>query len=211
MKRLTCLFVLMLVLGSSSLYAQSGLKVGLNIGGQISSLRGFEHEESENKFDVTQTTGVHLEMDIGKSVAVVTAFNFERWKMSRKMPYYDNYGHAMRENVFKEGYDFYNIPLLIRYIFGTNKNFFFDGGGFMNYFNKGQPNGFMPLFINFKNYNFGVALGAGTTFYLNDLLDITLYLRNDLGLSDVNKYKEQTSGNIKTNTIRLGTTLNFNL
>lgn len=201
------LLVWISVLNFCNAFAQVNLKIGANFGGQVSSLRGLEHE-SENKFDLVPTTGVNFELGISQSLSVVTAFNFERWKKSREVYSHNGY-YQMGPNVVKEGYDFYNIPLLVRYKFGAKKKFFIDGGGFVNYFNKGQPNGFMPLFINFEDYNFGVAMGAGTIFYLNDFLDITLQVRNDFGLSQMNKYENQIAGNVKTNTLRMIATLNF--
>jgi hypothetical protein len=203
-------FVLLALLSMSNIFAQINLKVGANIGGQTSSLRGLEYE-TDNKFELVPTVGLNLEVSVSPSISIVTGFNFERWKKKREVFYYDNFGNPRGLNYAKEGYDFYNMPLLIRYKFGGKKKFFIDGGGFVNYFNKGQPNGFMPLFINLEGYNFGLALGGGTVFYLNDYLDITLQLRDDFGLSDVNKFKNQTSGNVKTNTIRFIASLNFKI
>lgn len=210
MKKIVFVYFLMTLFSLSSTFAQVNLKIGANIGGQVSSLRGLEYE-TDNKFELVPMVGLNLEVSVNPSLSVVTGFNFERWKKKREVYNYDYYGNPRGINYAKEAYDFYNIPLLIRYKFGGKKKIFVDGGGFVNYFNKGQPNGFMPLFINLEGYNFGLSLGGGTIFYLNDFLDITLQLRDDFGLSDVNKYKNQTSGNVKTNTLRLFASLNFKL
>ena len=81
----------------------------------------------------------------------------------------------------------------------------------MNYFNSAKPNDFLPLFIDFEDYNFGLAFGIGTLIAITETMVVTLELRNDLGLSDINKFPNQTSGEIKTNTVRLIATYNFSL
>ena len=208
MKKEFYIIFLIIVFSLSSGYAQINLKVGANIGGQVSSLRGIEYD-TDNKLDLVQTVGINLELGLNQSVSIVTSFNFERWKKSIEINNYNGYYYFSQET--KEGYDFFNVPLLVRYKFGGQKKYFFDTGGFMNYYNKGQPNGFTPLFIEFKDYNFGLAFGAGTVFHLNESWDITIQIRDDIGLSNVNKYENQMSGNVKTNTIRLIGTLNFKI
>ncbi|MBD0834055.1 porin family protein [Aestuariibaculum suncheonense] len=190
-------------------FSQSNFKIGANIGGQISSLRGFDYDQPDNKFELVPVLGVNFEVCVTSSLSVITAFNYERWKKERGVYYYG--GYSSYEGTVKESYDFFNIPLLMRYKFGNKKLYFLEGGGFLNYFNKGNPSGYMPLFIDFEDYNFGLALGLGRTFYLNDNFDITLQLRNELGLSDVNKYETMVSGNVKTNTFKLIATFNVNL
>lgn len=97
----------------------------------------------------------------------------------------------------------------MRYKFGNKKQFFIDAGGFLEYFNKAEPTEFTSLFINFEDYNYGLAFGAGVLFPITENTDITLQLRNDLGLTDINKFPNQTPGEIKTNTLRLVATYNF--
>jgi hypothetical protein len=194
----------------SVLQSQIKFKAGVNVGGQFSSLRGFDFEPNEN-FQLGPTVGVYLELGLNSKISIVTGINFERWKLKRDIAYYDGYGRNIGiENT--EGYDFYNIPLLFRYKFGKNNDFFVEGGAFMNYFNKGRPNGVMSLFIVFEDYNFGPALGVGKIFTLNDKFDVALQLRNEFGLTNVNKYETWVSGNnILSNTIRLTASFSYTL
>jgi hypothetical protein len=202
MKKRVYIIILVTLVGLSNVFSQINLKPGFNIGGQVSSLRGLEYE-TENNFDLVPFVGLNLEVSVSSSISVITGINFERWKKKVEIYNFGPYGNTMGKYTVKEGYDFYNIPLLIRYKFGNKKQLFIDSGAFVNYFNKAKPNGFMPLFISFEDYNFGAALGVGIKFYLSDLLDLNIQLRNDLGFTDVNKYKTMLSGNVKTNTIRL--------
>lgn len=204
------IFILIALFSLSNNFAQVNLKIGANIGGQISSLRGLEFE-TENNFEIVPTLGLNIEVAFNQSISLITAINFERWKKKRETYYFEPLNNSGRYSTVKEGYSFFNIPLLVRYKLGDKKKYFIDGGGFVNYFNTAKPNGFIPLFISFEDYNFGLSLGFGTIFYLNDRTDITLQLRNELGLTDVNKYKTMLNGNVKTNTIRLIATFNFKL
>ncbi|WP_345005917.1 outer membrane beta-barrel protein [Snuella lapsa] len=210
MKKNFYIFLLVTLFSLPSVFSQINLKVGANIGGQVSSLRGMDYETDKN-FMVVPTLGVNIEVALKPFVSVITGVNFERWKKKRDVRYYNSYNSSSYESTVTEGHDFFNIPFLIRYKFGNKRSFFVDGGGFVNYFNQGKPNGLMSLFINFEDYNFGLALGTGTTFRLNDYLDLIIQVRNELGLTDVNKYKTMLSGNVKTNTIRLIATFNFDI
>ncbi len=190
--------------------SQVDFKVGLNLGGQISSLRGFDFVPNAN-FKLVPMVGLNVELSVSQRLSIVTGINFERWKLKRDFSYFDEFGRNLGgENT--DAYDFFNVPFLIRYRFGNNKNFFIEGGAFMNYFNKGRPNGLLPLFIVFEEYNFGPTFGVGKIFRLNERLDIALQLRNEFGISNVNKFENWVSGsNVRSNTTRLIATLSYKL
>mgnify|MGYP001027405682 CR=1 FL=1 len=203
-KYIICCFLLI----SSSVYTQDKLKLGLNIGGQLTSLRGFEFEV-EDDFEIAPFFGVNIEVKLFENLYVVTAFNFETITKKTELAFYDSSSTGVRNQEVKEKYEFFNIPLQLRWKFGSNKMFFIDTGGFMNYFNKGKPNGFTPLFINFENYNYGISFGAGAVFPITRKTDLSFQIRNDLGLSRVNKFQNQIPGEIKTNTLRISATYSF--
>lgn len=192
-------------------FSQVKFKVGANLGGQISNLRGVESREGNN-FSLVPMFGFNLEVEVSPSLSIVTGINFERWKKKRELTSFDEFAFPNGTINYKDGYDFYNIPLLIRYKFGNKKDFFIDGGAFVNYFNKGRPDRrFNSLLVQFEDYNFGATLGVGKVFEILDKLDIALQLRNELGLTDINKYEWNISGDAMTNTIRLIVTLSYQL
>lgn len=202
---------LIALLGLSVAFSQVKLKPGVNIGGQISSLRGSEFE-IDNNFRLVPMIGFNLEVSISPSVSIITGINFERWKKKREFPSFDQFQFPNGSFSFIESYDFYNMPLLVRYKFGGNKGFFIDGGAFVNYFNKGRPNRrFGSLFVQFEDYNFGAVLGIGKVFNLTEKIDIALQLRDELGLSDISKYEWNVTGDLMTNTIRLIATVSYEL
>lgn len=211
MKKRINLLVLLTFLAYTNLIAQVDIKVGMNIGGQISSIRGLEFETDTN-FELVPMIGLNLELALSESISIITGINFERWKKKREILSFDSFGVSEAEFSFKEGYDFYNIPFLVRYKFGEKKGFFIDGGAFVNYFNKGRPNRrFNSLFIQFEDYNFGAVLGIGKVFNVTEKIEIALQLRDELGLTDVNKYEWNVNGDIMTNTIRLIATVSYKL
>ncbi|TBN03313.1 hypothetical protein EYD45_09905 [Hyunsoonleella flava] len=210
MKRKDTFYLLLFLFTFSGLFSQVKFNVGANFGGQISSLKGVENE-TETDFSLVPMFGVNLELCISPSVSIITGINFERWKKKREINLDPS---VLPEPIFSftEGYDFYNVPFLIRYKFGGNKDFFIDGGAFMNYFNKGRPNDrFGSLFIQFEDYNLGAVLGVGKNFDLTERIDLAIQLRNELGFTDVNKYEWEVTGDVKTNTTRLIATVSYQL
>ncbi len=189
-------------------FAQEEIKLGLNVGGQYTDLRGFEYLVKSD-FEVGLMYGISFEYMFNDILSIVVGFNSEKWTKKKELTYFDNQANESGKETFKESHYFFHMPLLFRYKFGGKKQFFIDGGGFVNYFNKAKPNGYSPLFINFEDYNYGLTFGLGTIFYFKNNTDITLQFRNDIGLTDVNKNKDTREGNIKTNTVRLIATYNF--
>lgn len=208
MKKLSLKISFYFLILSSLVHSQDNVKLGINLGGQITNLRGFEFEV-EDDFEIAPFFGVNIEAKLVKNLSLVTAFNFETLTKKTELTFFDSSIDGVRRKEVKEKYQFFNIPVLLRYKFGPKKMFFIDGGGFVNYFNKGKPNNFIPLFINFEDYNFGVAFGAGAIFPITKNTDLSLQMRNDLGLSRVNKYQNQIPGEIKTNNLRLFATYSF--
>ncbi|UKM65864.1 PorT family protein [Flavobacteriaceae bacterium GSB9] len=195
----------------SSLFAQTNFKIGANIGGQISSLRGSDNE-IDNNFQPVPMIGLNVEVAFGPSISIITGINFERWKKEREFLNYGSFAEPLEKVNYSEGYDFYNIPFLFRYKFGNKKDFFVDAGGFVNYFNKGRPNRrYFSLFMQFEDYNFGVLFGVGKVFRITEKIDIALQLRDELGLTDVNKYEWDVRGEVMTNTIRMLATISYEL
>ncbi|ULC59997.1 PorT family protein [Flaviramulus sp. BrNp1-15] len=210
-KKQIYIIVILLFFSIRNVSGQIDLKIGANIGGQVSSLRGLEYE-TENKFELVPMIGLNLEVSFSPSVSIVTGINFERWKKKRDFALFDPFAVPEGETSYIEGYDFYNVPFLVRYKFGSKKDFFIDAGGFMNYFNKGRPNRrYSSLFIQFEDYNFGAVFGVGKTFNITDKINIDLQLRDELGLTDVNKYEWEIRGEVMTNTIRMIATVSYEL
>ncbi|WP_430468094.1 outer membrane beta-barrel protein [Winogradskyella ouciana] len=208
MKAKVTLVLIFSILFLSPALAQKKLKLGLNVGGQYTDLRGFERQVKSD-FEIGLMYGINIEYLYSDKISIVTGFNSERWTKKKEIIYFDSQANEDGKDTFKESHDFFNIPLLFRYKFGKKMQFFVDGGGFLNYFNKAKANEFEPLFINFEDFNYGLAFGIGTTFRFKNNTDITLQFRNDIGLADVNKNKDIKGGNIKTNTFRLIATYNF--
>ena len=156
---------------STQSFAQKKLKLGLNVGGQYTNLRGFNYPV-KGDFELGIMFGANIEYIINDELSIVAAFNSEQLVKKKEITYFDNNANQSGAETFKEKHNFFNIPLLFRYKFGGKKQFFIDGGGFVNYFNKAESNEFNPLFINFEDYNYGLAFGVGTIFYFKNNTDI---------------------------------------
>ncbi|MDR6967770.1 hypothetical protein J2X31_001782 [Flavobacterium arsenatis] len=129
-------------------------------------------------------------------------------------------------------YQYFTIPLLLKYNFGKSKSFFSNAGVFFGprgkdkkttkitntttgYSYEVQSNGNynFPLEGSISGPDYGFSLGVGKVFKLSSELNLSIELRNNLGLANLVEgiNVEEFRGNIKSNTIMLLTEISFDL
>jgi hypothetical protein len=64
---------------------------------------------------------------------------------------------------------------------------------------------------NFKSLDFGLTFGFGKTFKLKNNNEISVEIRENLGLSDISAVPVVANGSIKTNSLNLICNYSFNL
>lgn len=205
MNKTNVLFITLGLMCSIALTAQNEFKIGLNAGINYPHVRGSEY--AYNNFKVGYLFGVTLEYYLKENLSLKTNINYERKVKKTQLTYFNNQAQQTGKENFNEIDEFINIPILLKYEFGNSK-FFVNGGPFFNYlFNTKvkpeYPNSDSDVAEEKKDFDFGLSLGIGTNISLNDKNELTIEIRNDLGLIDTGKVPKHLDGTVKTNAIKL--------
>ena len=104
----------------------------------------------------------------------------------------------------------------MKYKFGTNNSFFINGGPFLSYLLKSElTNNYDDTSSdqtdNFKTLDYGLTFGFGKTFKLKNNNELSIEIRENLGLSEINDVTVVDNGFVKTNSINLICNYSFNL
>lgn len=203
----------------SNNFAQSKLKLGVNGGLTYSSFRGNPQIETlDAGFDFL--VGVSFEYQLKERLSLVSNINYDR-KTATDNPYIqiienpdDPSFYGKVKIKFRNQY--LSLPILLKYKFGTNNSFFINGGPFLSYLLKSElTNNYDDTSSdqtdNFKTLDYGLTFGFGKTFKLKNNNELSIEIRENLGLSEINDVTVVDNGFIKTNSINLICNYSFNL
>lgn len=194
------------LLFSFNVSAQTEFKVGLHGGLNYPDVWGNEYAKYQD-FKIGYLLGVSLEQPLSKNLSVKANLNYERKIKKFEIIYYDyNAEEDGREN-FRQVYEYINVPVLVKYEFG-NSGIFVNAGPFLNYLFSEQIKPNDPFDSDIprpeqKKLDFGLSAGAGVAITLDNKNEITIEIRDDLGLTDIGGVPAPNSDALKTNTIKL--------
>ncbi|MBV1923488.1 MAG: PorT family protein [Flavobacteriaceae bacterium] len=179
-------------------------KFGINGGISYSKLRGNDLIE-ESKADLGLLIGISFEHYLNENFSIKTNLNFETKVVRNENTYYGiDYILDART---KASHKYLVMPIMVKYNFGNNKNFFVNGGPFVGFLLKassktsGYPDDdFSDLY---KKTDFGLSIGLGTKIILNEKHDLNIEVRENLGLSNISDAPVYNDGTLKTNSFNL--------
>lgn len=190
---------------SNAGFAQSKVRYGINGALTYSSFSGNPQIEDFNAgFDFL--AGFTFEYQIKDRLSLVAAINYDRKSASESL-----YTEII-ENPDDPGFygdikitfrnQFISLPILVKYDFGPQNSFYINGGPFVSYVLKSElSNDYDNATIegSIKGLDYGLVFGFGKTFKLKSTNEITVEIRENLGLADI------SAGNraIKTNSLNL--------
>lgn len=233
------LTVFLITLFNTTCFAQSNYSVGLNFGTNYTSYRGSDVLDSTNS-GFGYLGGLFLEYRINKRFAINTGLNLDSKSIKYETNYTSSYINEETFEVVNENWDvnttnkyrYLTLPLLLKYSFGKSKSFFVNGGGFISFLQKhskktravndrGQvfrdyysssPNNNFPLADETEG-DYGISLGCGKSFQLDENNIISIELRDNLGLHNTldGTFSQGVSDVIKTNSLSLIASWSFNL
>ncbi|MGV3460698.1 MAG: porin family protein [Flavobacterium sp.] len=216
---------LSIVLLVAAFAASAQVKLGVNAGGTLASIRGNEIAE-QNDPGFNFMAGVTLEVPISERLSFYTAVNYEGKTVARDLPF-DNLGQgnvpAPDDPAFMQGgidakytLQYLTIPLNARYYFGTNKNFFVNGGPYVGIF-LGESVKFNGDKIDtdesdiYKTFDFGFNLGLGVRVLQTGRHSLDIELRDNLGLTNISDVPIYGNGRLRTNSLNLIASWSFTL
>ncbi|MDY7396956.1 porin family protein [Aureibaculum sp. 2210JD6-5] len=196
-------------------FSQNEMRIGINAGANYSKFRGNELIDETNA-DFGFLAGVSLEYFLSEKFSLKTNLNFERKSIKKTSNnIVDFEGMPTGEIEIKTNYDYLVLPMLVKYKFNETSGFYVNGGPFLGYLlsNKSRAEGYdEDDFTSLsKKIDVGVSIGLGAKFQLTGKNELGIELRNNLGLintSDVEVYKD---GSIKSNSLNLLLTWDFEI
>lgn len=207
-----------MVLVSNVNIAQNKIRFGVQGGMTYSSLRGNKSAENLNS-GIDFLVGVSLEYQIKERLSLIANVSYDRKSVNDKsyieiIENPEDPGFYGKVKIIAN-YQYLSIPVLLKYDFGDNDSFYINGGPFLGYLLKSQlsndyDNSSTDTTDDNKKMDFGLTFGIGKTFKLNSNQEITVEIRDNLGLSNTSKIGVVDNGSIKTNSLNLICGWSFN-
>lgn len=203
------------------------MKIGLDGGATYSSFRGSEIID-DVKSGFGRVVGLSFEYFLVPNFSLKSNLNLEQKNNSYtgviSSISYDNEALPIRKSFQiknKNTYNYISLATMAKYYFGPDHSFFINGGFFYAHLNKDKTTteskeiefvnpeptqrSNYPLAESFNHSDYGVTLGIGKSFIINDKFGLSIEFRDNLGLINVieDTMKYSTSGDIKTNSVNL--------
>jgi hypothetical protein len=192
-------------------FAQSKLKVGFNGGLTYSSFRGNPQIETLDA-GLDFLVGVSFEYQLKERLSLVANLNYDR-KTATDNPYIEIFYSPDDPSFYgrvkiKLKNQFISLPILLKYKFGPENSLYINGGPFMSYMLKSELwNDYDEVNSdqtdNYKSLDFGLVFGFGKTFKLKNNNEISVEIRENLGLANISDVPVVGNGSIKTNSLNL--------
>lgn len=219
MKHLSVLLFSMLFF-SGAIAQDYRFELGLQAGPNLTAMR-FKNEQIQNstKADYSGSCGLFLQYNITDMFALRIDPTYEGWKYKYKDAMAtDNAGNVVGTVKAHSTFDYVTIPVLAQINFGGGDRHNNNDGHITGFFHAGPS---FNLLLNqkyvvkfqdqtekqnnteqYKTLNVGIAAGIGVAIPLQDNIALSFELRNNLGLTNINKNTNEAWG-IKTNSTSL--------
>ncbi|MFH4964411.1 porin family protein [Gaetbulibacter sp. M235] len=213
-KKLTLLFTLFLL--TLKLFSQdisSGkFRIGLNFGANLFDLNK-DDVFDRYKGKAGYTFGLSLEYKLSEFLSLTSDVNYDKKVMEMEDDLYRDVNGNMTLTTIKDKIKFayINITLELRYYF-KNKAFINIGGFYnlsLNIKNEtvikdtGESVTFWEYDKVIKNYDFGLSVGIGYRFSLDNKNHFLIKIKDELGLANIADYPNSSLTDLKTNTLKL--------
>ena len=210
---------LVILLISTASFAQNKPKLGVNLGGTFSNIRGNEIADT-NKYNANFLVGASFELPLNERFSLLTNVNYERKSFKNNVTVYagDPFDPVITtRNIDVEArLEYITIPVNLKYYIDANRKFYVNGGAFVGIFLDSNTKGDGENSNNDENYlfktlDFGANLGIGTNFKINDKNSLNLEIRHNYGLANISKVQVYNDDKVKTNSFNLIANWQFDL
>ncbi|MFI1743115.1 porin family protein [Thalassobellus sediminis] len=222
----TNLIGIILIFLTFNLYGQDKIITGINTGLTYSDFRGnrfFENFDSELNYLI----GVSIDFKISEKLFLSTDLNYE--KKSVKLFYPESnvtnifvgtpIGEAPKpipDLKFQTKFQYFSIPIMVKYFFGKNLEFYVNGGPFLSYLldvkniDDGNESD-LDFNDSFNKTDFGLTFGFGYNFEIDENNSISIELRDNYGINDNSKSNNSNFSSTKSNSVNLILNWDFKL
>jgi hypothetical protein len=213
-------FLILVTLISFKMYSQEArIKYSIQGGLNSSSFRGYD-SFVETKPSFAYLFGASFEYKIKEKLSLKVDVNYER-KIQKADNVIEITGSYDPNLIISGVHDFesttyYNyivLPIFVKYNFSKDNSFYLNGGPFLGFLIKsgiksdlvidGVDSGSVENTKSNKSLDFGVSMGIGKQFEINDENKIYLELRDNLGLTNISDVEVYNNGSIMTNSLNL--------
>ncbi|TYB76909.1 porin family protein [Bizionia myxarmorum] len=201
------LLLLFIIIGSFTSQAQSNFKIGLHAGINYPDVRGYENAKYHN-FKAGFLIGASFDYYLNEKFSLKTNINYEKKIQEYRITFFSYYGGIESgKQDFNREIALLNIPVLLKYEF-WNSNFFVNAGPFINFVLSDKTDseylqyGNRPA-LESNKIDTGVSFGLGTNISLTNKHELTIEIRDDLGLIDTRGDSEYYNDALKSNMIKL--------
>lgn len=195
MNTLKSILIGLLIICTSVLYGQTNkITLGLESGPSLRTLRG------DNFFEIRDLTtsyslGVSYQYNFSELLSLRTGISFERkGKKTSSIEYNWMYGSSS-EVSYEVNIDYLTIPLLARFTFGDKFKYFVNAGPYIadiliakgtSTANYTFGDNSTVLTNHYRAIDLGFIAGFGMSYTIKDNFLVSLELRNNFGLLDIN-------------------------
>ncbi len=156
-----------------------------------------------------------FEYYLKENLSIKTNLNYERKSFNTQNFGTDEFGFVNNEVEITTNFDYLSFPILVKYEFGNSKKFFVNSGPFLGFLlsTKSKADGFPDsdsTSLN-KKLDLGISFGIGKKFNLNDKNNLNIEIRENLGLINISDVEVIDNGTIKTNSLNLILTWDFEI
>ena len=200
--------VCLIALFFANSFAQSKMRFGVDGGLTYSSFRG---NKSAEKLDagIDFLVGVSFEYQLKSKWSLLANLSYDRITAKRSSVFIPNpEDPAVGDITAKVTYQYLTLPILLKYRIGAKQSFYAAGGVFIGYLLKSEIHeDYYNTTDNTTNLNTnldaGLTLGLGKNFRLKNNQEITIELRENLGLTNTSKVNVSGGNSVKTNSLNL--------
>ena len=202
-------FLLFALLSFSGFSQDSKLKLGVEGGGNMLFLR--DNDQVDDASPVLGfSSGLVVQYNLTERLSLRSGLSFDRKKVEWPFVFTNETGEPL-DVVLTERFDYYRLPLLLRYHFGEQNQFFVNAGPYFSFLMKhftrpsgSDAEGYENIAIfngnGFSNLDYGLSAGVGVNFLTVGALSFSAELRNDFGVHNIGYTFQPDGTEIRTNT-----------
>jgi hypothetical protein len=206
MKKALFIFVLICATAAKSFAQMPRHEIGIEAGPSYTNMFGTDFLKLESG-RVGFLTGLTYQYNFPKFFSIRTGFAIEQKGAYNTLDYTDTSGNVYGSGSYVRNINYFSLPVLMRFSFGKKAKFFVNAGGYMGFIFDSNvrlvdPNGIVTVQgFDLNRFEVGATLGIGGMFTILKRLNLSLEVRDNLGLYNLGKGGNLGSGDAMTNSL----------